>query len=498
MLKIDFNSLIDLFKFDQYDPLLFGSSLFLFLFFFMILFYRMFAGNRHMRIILLLIFSLFFYYKAAGFYFILLIASALINFQFGKWIYRAENPASKKLFLITSLVLNLGALAYFKYTNFFFQIVSDLSIGQLDPLDIFLPIGISFYTFKSLSYIIDIYLESMEPVESLRDFSLFVFFFPNILAGPIDRAAQFLPQLQNDYFLSKKDIARALILIMIGLIKKNMIADYINLNFVGRVFDDPLRFTGAENLFAVYGYALQIYCDFSGYSDIAIGIALLLGFKLMDNFNSPYQAVSIADFWRRWHISLSTWLLDYLFKPLQMKFRNLRNYGNAIALTITFLICGLWHGPSWSFVVWGGLHGLFMSTAIFLQKPKKRFYKKTGLAGTRLLKFGQTFVTLHLLAFTWIFFRADTFENGWNVISQILFFFKPVVVPQFIEGYTPTFILIVIGYFFHYLPKSIGEKSEDLFSKVPFLLQALIFTIVIWVVAQIQSADLQPFIYFQF
>ncbi|MFC2083935.1 MBOAT family O-acyltransferase [Bacteroidota bacterium] len=498
MFNIDFSKILDLLYFDPNDPLLFGSSLFLFFFFFFIVFYRIFSKSLNTRLILIIFFSLYFYYKASGLFFLLLILSAIINFYMGKWIGLVNSLPKKKLLLIVSVLANIGVLGYFKYTNFLLQIVSDLNIGQLDPLDIILPIGISFYTFKSLNYVIDIYLETMKPTNSFRDFCVFVFFFPNILAGPIDRASNFLPQINQDYILNKNDISKAFVLIMSGLIKKIVIADYLSLNFIDRVFDAPLRFTGFENLFAVYGYGLQIYCDFSGYTDLAIGIALLLGFKLMDNFNSPYKAVSIADFWRRWHISLSTWLLDYLFRPLQMKYRDLKIYGNITALLITFVLCGLWHGASWIFVFWGLLHGVFMSVSLLLQKPKKKLFSALKLNNTRILKVGQVFITFHLLAVSWVFFRAQDFETAFNIFNQILFYFKPVVIPQFIEAFTPTFIIIILGYIIHFLPQKFETETGQILSRLHPLLIGLILALVIWLCAQVQSADLQPFIYFRF
>ena len=498
MFNFDLNKLIQMLSYEPNDPLLFGSSLFLFLFFLLLVFYKLFANSNKARVFLLIFFSLFFYYKASGIFVLLLILNAIANFYFGKWMGNLKEDGSRRYLLIISLVFNLGVLGYFKYTNFFIQILNDLQVGTFDPLDIILPIGISFYTFKSLSYVIDIYLETLKPTNSFRDFSLFVFFFPNILAGPIDRASEFLPQVRKDYFLSRTNIAMALVLIMSGLVKKIMIADYISLNFVDRVFDAPLRFTGVENLLAVYGYALQIYCDFSGYSDIAIGIALLLGFKLMENFNYPFKANSVAEFWRRWHISLSSWLLDYVFRPLQMQLRDIRVTGTIIALVITFVLVGFWHGASWLFIFWGLLHGFYMAIGLILQKPKRKLYAKLKLTDTKILKVGQVFITFHLIAFSFIFFRAGSFEAAWDVIFQIIFFFKPGVFPQFIESFTPTFILLVFGFVMHYLPSSLEGKTVNLLSKMPLVVQALILTFIIWLVAQVQSADLQPFIYFQF
>ena len=498
MFGIDFSKLPDLLMFDPSDPLLFGSSLFLFLFFALLVFYRMFAKSNDARNLVLIVFSLYFYYMAGGLFLLLLILNAILNFYFGKWMGASKSASKKRNYLLLALLFNLGLLVYFKYSNFFIQLMNDINVGEFELLDIILPLGISFYTFKSLSYILDIYLEAMEPTESFRDYFIFVTFFPNILSGPIDRAINFLPQINRAYSLSRKEIAMGLMLIMMGLVKKIMIADYISLNFVDRVFDSPIRFTGVENLLAVYGYALQLYCDFSGYSDIAIGIALLLGFKLMENFNYPFKAKSISDFWRRWHISLSSWLLDYVFRPLQMTLRDWRKAGNITALVITFVLVGFWHGASWAFLVWGLIHGLYMAVGILVQGPKRKFYNKYNLTNSKILGAIQIFITFNLVAFSFIFFRASDFTSALDVINQILFFFKPAVFIQFIEGFTPTFILLVLGFLFHFLPSSFGDKVTDGFSKMNIFVQAIIFTLVIWLVTQVQSADLQPFIYFQF
>jgi len=498
MIGIDFSKIGDLFLFDPNDPLLFGSSLFLFLFVALLIIYRLVAKSNNTRISILIVFSLFIYYKASGIFLLLLILNAIANFYFGNGMGNAKTQGGKKIFLILALVFNLGLLAYFKYTNFFIQAIIDFNIGNLELLDLIMPLGISFYTFKSLSYILDIYLETMEPTDSFRDYFLFVTFFPNILSGPIDRAVKFLPQIRKEYFLSNKEIAMALMLIMMGLVKKIMIADYISLNFVDRVFDEPVRFTGVENILAVYGYALQLYCDFSGYSDIAIGIGLLLGFKLMENFNYPFKAKSISDFWKRWHISLSSWLLDYVFRPLQIGLRDWRKAGNISALIITFVLVGFWHGASWAFLFWGLLHGIYMAIGLLVQGPKRKLYLKYGLNKSKIFGAFQIFITFNLVAFSFVFFRANDFNSAIDVFKQIIFFFKPGVFIQFVESFTPTFVLIFLGFFFHFLPSSFNDKSVTLLSKMNIFVQAIILTLIIWLVTQVQSADLQPFIYFQF
>jgi D-alanyl-lipoteichoic acid acyltransferase DltB (MBOAT superfamily) len=497
--SIDIIKLINLFVYDPHNPLLFGTSLFLFLFFGLLVFYRIFANNKNIRIIGVLVFSLFFYYKAAGAFFIILIVSTIFNFYAGKIIASLKTDTTKRLlFLIITLVINLGALGYFKYTNFFLQILNDIHLGKFEPLDIFLPIGISFYTFKALSYVIDIYLETFQPVKSFRDFSLFMFFFPNILIGPIDRAATFIPQIEGDQSITKGDIGKAIFLIMFGLLKKVAVADYISINFVDRVFEVPLRFTGFENLMAAYGYAIQMYCDFSGYTDMALGIALLLGFNLTENFRWPYKATSIADFWRRWHISLSSWLLDYLFRPLQIKFRNVQPIGNIAALMITFIVIGLWHGASWMYIVFGAIHGFYITFSLLTKKIKKKFFELTHLADTKSLKVVQIIITFHLVVFAFIIFRAPDFMTVSNILSQIFNSFHPEVIPQFLSGYTFIFELMAFAMLVHYLPEGWRYKVQEWLSNTPLIGQALILAVVIWIVIQVKSADLQPYLYFKF
>jgi alginate O-acetyltransferase complex protein AlgI len=497
--NIDLSKLPNLFLYEPHGPLLFESSFFLFLFLGLLIFYRIFANNKNLRIFTIIIFSLFFYYKAAGPFLLVLIASTVINFYAGKIISNLKAGKSGRLLaLILTLILNLGALGYFKYTNFFINIINDFKSGSFQPLDIFLPIGISFYTFKALSYVIDIYLESFEPVNSFRDFSLFMLFFPNILIGPIDRAARFIPQIEGDLLVSKKDIGKALFLIMLGLLKKTVVADYISANFVDRVFEVPLRFTGFENLMAVYGYAIQLYCDFSGYTDMALGIALLLGFNLMDNFNWPYKATSIADFWRKWHISLSSWLLDYLFKPLQLKFRNLQPIGNIAALMITFLAIGFWHGASWMFVAFGFVHGFFITVSLLTKKIKKKFYMITGLANTKFLKIMQVIVTFHLVVFAFIIFRAPDFSTVGNILRQIFNSFHPEIMMQVVSGYAYIFSLMLMVMVMEYVPERWRYKVQEWISETPLIGQALILALVIWIAIQAKSADLKPFLYFKF
>lgn len=497
--SIDFNKFWQLFVYDPNDHLYFGSSFFMFLIFGLLIIYRLAAKSKNIKIYSLIFFSLFFYYKNSGYLFLLLFLSTIINFYFGSFIFKAKKPGIKRLLFILVLVIDLGLLVYFKYTNFFLQILTEIHAGNFQPLDILLPVGISFYTFKAMSYVIDLYIGTIEePTRSLSDFCLYMFFFANILAGPIDRAAAFLPQVKEGPKVTKEDIGRAVFLIMCGLFKKNVIADYIGLNFVDRVFQVPLRFTGVENLLASYAYALQIYCDFSGYTDMALGIALLFGYKLMDNFNIPFIATSVADYWRRWHISLSTWLLDYMFKPLQMKFRKIRVWGSAAAIFLTFLGVGLWHGANWTFVVFGLLHSTYLAVSILTIKYRKAIYDKLHLTGTKFLKVFQIIITFHLLLIGAIIFRSDSLSTAMNVFHQIFTYFQGAVFFQWISGYSKVFIMILIGYAMHFVPKSVDNKIMRAITASPVYVQALLLALMIIVVVQVESAQLQPVIYFNF
>lgn len=485
-----------LFEYDKLSPLYFSTSFFLFLFLGLLLATTL-SGNSRARVYILIIFSAFFFYKNSGLALYVILLSAVINFAVGFVLHNAKTEGMRKLYLWAGILLNLGALGYYKYTNFFLKTVASLQGREFEALDILVPLGISFFTFKAMSYLFDIYYETYTPSRNFADFLLYMIYFGNISAGPIDRAPAFIEQVRN-YSITREDISKGVFLIMTGLVKKNVIADYIGLNFVDRIFDDPLRYTGVENLIGIYGYALQIYCDFSGYTDMALGISLLLGFKLMENFNYPYKAKSVAEFWRRWHMSLSSWLLEYLFTPLQMGMRNMRMLGNALALLITFILCGLWHGPSWNFVIWGGLHGLFMVIGIVTNKPRAAFLKKMNLTESKVVGFFRIVFTFHLVALAWVFFRATNLNIIADIYNQIVHFFKPGVFPQFIQSYQMITVLMVTGYFIHFMPEKLSATAYKAVSKSPLMVQAFLLAFTIWFSWQFMAADIQPFIYFQF
>jgi D-alanyl-lipoteichoic acid acyltransferase DltB (MBOAT superfamily) len=442
----------------------------------------------------------------------------------------------RHVFLVMSVLANLGLLIYFKYTNFLITTFNTFLSEPLDPVNILLPVGISFFTFQTMSYTIDIYRGKLEPINNVMDFAFYVSFFPQLVAGPIVRAADFIPQIRAELHVSREDVGRALLLIATGAFKKLVISDYISTNFVDRIFEAPGLYSGFENLMGVYGYALQIYCDFSGYTDMAIGIGLLMGYRLPLNFRAPYQAKSVQDFWRRWHISLSTWLRDYLYISLGGNRKGqARTYFNLLA---TMFLGGLWHGAAWTFILWGTLHGVALALHRMLTDTRHWLSQKFGewldrlderattaaesehpdsmatrisewrwrmqswlpLLLTILGRFWGVIATFHFVCFTWIFFRARSFEQAIQVIDQIINNFQPQLAWEVWSGYREVFALMLLGYLMHFIPEQVEIKWEQRFVYAPVLVKSLALGVVLYfvLVLQTQSTSPQPFIYFQF
>lgn len=527
------------------EKLLFNTGLFLGLF---LVFYFVYAFLRktfYLRLTYVILFSLFFYYKSSGIYFLLLLLSSVVDYGLSQIIYRETKDSTKKIYLIISVILNLGLLGYFKYMNFMIVTYNDMFNGHFSLHNIFLPVGISFYTFQSMSYIIEIYREEIKPTKNYIEYLFFVSFFPQLVAGPIVRAKDFLPQIYQKLNLTRQDVNNALFLIIGGLIKKTVISNYISINFVDRVFDTPMNYTSFENLTASYGYAIQIYCDFSGYSDMAIGIALLLGFKLPANFRTPYKSVSITDFWRRWHISLSTWLKDFLYISIggnregtfagylfpSLFFFGLLLWGISnvnesfipLAIAIgsiglfcltfllskkknqtlvtnfnlftTMLLGGLWHGAGAQFIIWGALHGL----ALAVHKIFMELFPSKKEGSNFFWRFFSILITFHFVVFCWIFFRARDFETALQVINNIgQLTFEPEQWKVIVLGYKNVFLLMLFGYVWHFLPEVFTNGMKSVFDKTPILVKAIILGFVYWIVYATAVAGSQPFIYFQF
>ena len=496
MSPIDLNKFWYQISYHPKEPLLFSSGFFVFLFTGFMLVYFLVHKNHRAKTTFVTLFSLYFYYKSSGFYFLLLILSTVVDFLLANAIFKADSKQKKGAILVLSLALNLGLLAYFKYTNFFYSMICDFTGQGFSPLKIFLPVGVSFFTFQSLSYTIDIYRGTLKPVKSILDYAFFVTFFPQLVAGPIVRAVDFIPQIFKPLKVTDEMIGRGVFLIASGLIKKTVIADFISANFVDRIFDQPTLYSGLENLVGIYGYALQIYCDFSGYSDMAIGIALLMGFHFNLNFDSPYQSANITEFWRRWHISLSTWLKDYLYISLGGNRKGkIRTYIN---LFITMLLGGLWHGAGLRFVLWGGMHGIALALHKLYLGLFPTASESKSIGRQYFTKWIGIFVTFHFVCFCWIFFRASNMEIAWQMIRQILLHFNPQIFFEFIAGYKNILLMMLFGYFLHYIPKSIELKTQNAVSALPLLGKVAFLVIVIFVVVQFKSSEIQPFIYFQF
>jgi alginate O-acetyltransferase complex protein AlgI len=503
----------EIFTYSEDAPMLFTRFYFWGFFFVLLLFYSFLYKRNYLRNAYLFFMSLFFYYKSGGYFFSLLIFSTIADYILGHLIYGSERKNLKKLFLTLSIFINIGLLAWFKYAWFLTELLNRLTGLDLatvnypslwynqitgSDIDIFvimLPVGISFYTFQTISYTVDVYRQKLKPVKNIIDFGFYVSFFPQLVAGPIVRAADFIPQLYGSFRLSMQEMGYAVFLIVSGLIKKMIISDYISINFVDRVFDNPLSYTGFENLMAVYGYSVQIYCDFSGYTDIAIGVALLLGFKLPINFNSPYKAQDIGDFWRRWHISLSSWLRDYLYIPIGGNRKGvLRTYAN---LLVTMLLGGLWHGAGLQFIIWGGLHGAALAFhklwRNIVPSVKAMTSKTTGL-----IRFFSIFITFQFVSFAWIPFRSENMLSAGDMLSRIFYSFGGGYIPQVLSGYKNVFLLMLFALVIHWLPSGIKEYCRGAFIRSHTLVKIVIVVMLVFVIYQVRSAGIQPFIYFQF
>ena len=489
--------LLRLLAYDSTSPLIFSSGLFLFLFAGFLFLYGLLRRATTARILYVIAFSLYFYYKSSGLYFLLLIFAAASDFLIARRLHRTECAAGRRWLVALSVAVNLGMLGYFKYTNFLIDIANDLfGEGFLEFRNIFLPVGISFFVFQSMSYTIDVYRRQLRPLDNWFDYLFYLSFFPQLVAGPIVRARDFLPQIRrNPVVVTREMFGTGVFLILTGLFKKAIVSDYISLNFVDRIFDEPLLYTGFECLAGIYGYALQIYCDFSGYSDMAIGIALLLGFRFPKNFDAPYRSATITEFWRRWHISLSSWLRDYLYISLGGNRKGrLRTYAN---LLLTMLLGGLWHGAAIRFVLWGALHG----AALALHKlwmsvvPGAR---ATGAEMPPARRLVGTFLTFNLVCFGWLMFRAESMQTVTLMLHQIFHDFRASTAPQVVAGYAPVFVLIAAGYLLHLLPDAADRAARRLVVGAPLTMQVLLAAAMIWCVMQVKSSDVQPFIYFQF
>lgn len=493
-ISVDIDKLIGVLKYDAANPLLFNTGLFLLLFVGFILIYRLLRRFKTVKMIFVILFSLYFYYKSSAGYCFILLGVCISDYLLGIWMGRADKRWLRRLIVWINVLLNIGMLVYFKYFNLLIDTISNFTTAKFDALDIILPAGISFFTFRSISYIVDLYRRHLEPCRNFLDYTFYLTFFPPLLAGPVVRAKDMLPQIKENPVASKAMVSEGLFLIMAGLVKKVVVADFISGNFVDRIFDNPSLYSGFENLMGMYGFFLQLYCDFSGYSDMAIGIALLLGFRFKDNFRAPFKAQSPTEFWRRWHISLSTWLRDYVYIPMG---GNRKGKGRAYVNQFsTMVIGGLWHGASWMYVVWGGLQGVLLVGHKALKSlfPKLPEHKRNDWWRVAL----NMFLTFNLLAITFVFFRMRSLDQAGEMAHQIFHDFHFGIAPQFIAGYFTIILALMLGFFMHFAPKRWSTNALKKFTAIPFWIQAVILAIVILLIIQVRQSDLVPFIYLQY
>ncbi len=470
--------------------MLFNSGTFWLLFLLFLAFYRYLYHRIQARLVYVVVFSLFFYYKSSGWYVLVFGGLIVLNYYLGLWLSRLRVPDNRRLLLTLGIVSNLSFLLYFKYTNFLVQQIFYLMGGDFERLDIFLPIGISFYTFQVISYLVDVYRGEIAPERSLLGFAFYLSFFPQLVAGPIVRARDFLPQIRRPITFDLITLHTGTYLVLKGLFKKAVIADYLA-QYVDIVYSNPVGYSGFENLMAMYAYTLQIYCDFSGYSDMAIGLGLWMGFHLPENFRSPYQSGSITEFWRRWHISLSFWLRDYLYIAMGGNRKGVAK--QYVFLMLTMLIGGLWHGASWSFVVWGGAHGLGLMVHKWFvaQTPARWRESEVGLVLGWLL-------TFHFVAVLWVFFRNADFALALGSLWQIVAHFDLAFVAPFWAARPWVCVMLLLGFTLHFIPHWFKQEALAWFVGWPLIVKIIFWVLVVQLIIQFQSETVQPFIYFQF
>ncbi|MEO7652832.1 MAG: MBOAT family O-acyltransferase [Bryobacteraceae bacterium] len=440
------------------------------------------ARSRALSLSVILFANYFFYAKWDLFYLFLIPAASTCDFLIGLGLQHGKHTALRRLLVLCSILLNLGILASFKYMPFILENYTRFSRHTAPQWHWIFPLGISFYAFQSLTYTIDVYRRDAKATSSYLAYLASVSFFPTTLAGPITRVATLLPQLdRKDKLLPPAQAGKALFLIGLGLTKKLLVADYLADNLVNRVFDFPKLYTGTEVLIGVYAYALQLYYDFSGYTDIAIGSALLLAIKLPPNFNMPYNADSIANFWRRWHITLSNWLRDYVYFSLP-GLRSKWQIFTYFNLTLTMLLGGLWHGANWNFVIWGLLHGSALA-----------FTKALPDSVTRIWRPLRVFLTVNFVCFAWIYFRTPDMDAANEVLSRIA---SGTVSFENISG--PLWMVLGVAALAHYFPANWLDWFVDFFAACPFYAQAVALMLLAIALQYVAATGAAPFIYTKF
>lgn len=521
--------------------------------------------NKLARSVFLSVVSLYVYFKTSGLFLVILLLSIVVNYFFGRRIYAARSELGRKWIIAFSAIFNLLILGYFKYAIFFTESFNEVFntnyeavnhfiqygkswfgeelFAKPDPSlisQIILPVGVSFFTFQNISYTVDIYRKEITPVKNFFHYTFFVSFFPQLVMGPIVRARDFIPQISQPFVLNQTDFSWATIQIVKGLVKKIVIADFLVVHFINRVAEDPSAYPGFVSVLAMWAYSLHIYADFSGYTDIAIGLSRLMGFELKENFNSPYKAINVADFWRRWHMSLGSWLRDYLYIPLggnrggtigsyiaiffiftflifitgwydlvyvyigltvlyligMLIFKNFKRYVHRdLNLLITMVIGGLWHGPSENFVIWGAMNGV----ALVIYKYWKKISPYENKSNF-FVHFWKIFITFNFITFTRIWFKLE--EDGMPalMIDQIWnhFDFTWETFVKVLSTYQAVFWIMLVGFIIHWLPSKVKRTYEGWYTRMPLPLQAVSVAVIILLMYQAISSEAPPFVYLMF
>lgn len=443
-------------------------------------------------------------------YIVLVIITTVVDYFVGIMMGRTNQKSKRKKYLLLSLFINLGLLFVFKYFNFFslstksvFDYLGLININLLE-FKFLLPVGISFYTFQSLSYAIDVYNGKTKPERHLGIFALYVSFFPQLVAGPIERSDRLLPQFREKFDFDYYRFTNGLKIMIWGFFKKVVIADRLAV-FVDKVYNNVNEFTGIPLIIATFFFAIQIYCDFSGYSDIAIGAAKVMGYNLMVNFNRPYFSKSISEFWKRWHISLSTWFRDYLYIPLGgNRVSRWRWYFN---LFITFVISGIWHGANWTFIIWGALHGFYMLFSIWTERIRDKLLNITRINKTPFYKYYQIIFTFILVCFAWIFFRANSINDAFYIIKNLFvginhqlntYFFKSLLSKLSFSNFD--FLMAILSILFMGIIDILqrrGSITQILSGKTVWIRWGFYYFVIGWILIGGVFGGKQ-FIYFQF
>ena len=489
MTYFDFDSgvwerIVSLLEYDASSPMTLASGFFLFAYLIFGLGYLVVRKRVNLRTLYVVLFSLYFYYKLSGVYLQLLIVIAASDFLIGLMVAKSKaRGGSTRWWVALSVAINLSILTYFKATGFFSEVVNDIwGAGTFDIGRVVVPAGVSFFVFQSIAYVVDISRGVIAPLKRFSEYLFLLSFFPKMFLGPLVKAREFIPQIQSrDISVSKEDMGRAVKLIAGGLIKYAVLSRALDALFVTPAFNGELGDGGVVALMAIYGFTIRIYCDFSGYSDMAVGVALLLGFRLPDNFDAPYHSATITEFWRRWHISLSTWLREYLYISLGGNRRGaLMTYLN---LFITMLLGGLWHGVGMTFIIWGALHGI----ALALHKVWLKFVPNARKVGSEMRlwwRIPATLFTFHLVALGWLFFAARDMEQATTLLHNIAYNFAAEDIVSVVGSSGVAFVIMGIGYLMHALPRKADVLWCRIITRSGLIGQALVIIIAIWMVMQ--------------